>query len=639
MAHLTCCLDLRTAEDTRVLGWALHGEARVTHLASANRLLVHAEAGAELMLMGVPRHLPATARDLRDWYANNPTAAPCRYKVTRHGTAEPTPGPFRLPQGIEHDPALAPLRALFTGQPRGPMNTGRPGDKHGVPRHAPAPSPDVTPIDEHPTAPEQEEERAMRPDFGADEATEQGYVRFSLPAPLSRLEILVASGPPPLAPMSVDQRELWVAPESTLIFVAAPDDQVPDLNAWYADHPDAAPVAITVPPSDAPRPDPPALLTALRELSRRSDRLLPVHEALSAWVAAERTRQMRRAVRAQDLRDFVATHGGLPETLAGSSGLLYVGVWDDPTGLGTVDLLVGTQTPAPEPLMVSTLDPATGEISSRLYLPTGLTFLVRDQEGSEAVPPSLLLPHGALAPLRSHDAAALLATGSAVQPKTFSLVPQQQEPALPDPTDGPPSWADDEPVPELSAEELAEINSAFDGAPVPRFDGADASDPSDEGDLRSAPGHRTAFDGTINVQSWRNLNPSGPLWVAELLRAVATDAELHASGCLAPVRLLAKGFSLSRSSEGMIDRFLDERADRVADVRVFTLNGRTYFSRLTEDGLRIVGPKGRVPRDAQVREHILKTYDVDDPPPVLGEDEAPPAPARPSARARPAPVR
>lgn len=121
---------------------------------------------------------------------------------------------------------------------------------------------------------------------------------------------------------------------------------------------------------------------------------------------------------------------------------------------------------------------------------------------------------------------------------------------------------------------------------------------------------RTPHAGALTVSNWMTIMPRGAVWAAELaVTAADGEAELGRLGCLTQIKLLFKGFNLTRQDKARLAGVLTGAlAARIEEVRIVYLSGEEYYVRPQGEGYRVIGSGGREVIDRRKIKKLRELY-------------------------------
>lgn len=624
-AGLVHCFDLALPERTRFAAWSDEGEVRVVMAANGRRVMVFASPGALVFALGMPVPLPDDPQALQDWYAAHPVTRPIWFRADVYGKAERMPGDLPIPTSALQDPALRELRALWRKSMNNVASSGVPTEQTQTDR----PSQEIA----YASA-------AEPTDLPKDGARTTGaLVAFSveLVEGTRALVTRVSSGDVRMEESETNQVRVLAEAGASFVFSQVPADSEVSLD-WFLENPSARATGYRATDDGQIVVDPWALeLLAARIQENPDSEEARTWSSILAHSETARTAGLRSvAVSSTDVSRFVAEQRRAPRALVGKTGILYAPL-SMPMSNDQVPQVFGV-VPAGAPTHAIRVDmEAEDGRYTVLYAPVGGRYGLRSSsnesvngESGERKEVVLLRKGGERLPLPESEQARFWSEANAldivqITPKhrragrtSTAEAPESVASAVAPPpiTDEPPGdlWSDDAPLPEPTLEDLG----AMEGSGVlytSKVQPHGTSDvptlvDSDSADVSSSVRWRSPFEGPVNVRNWQKRSPVGELWIAELLyTAVDHPEELDALGCLVPISLLRQGYQISRSDRERIQRALDGHlADRLSYVRVYDLEGHTYFARETDQGIHLVGPRCSPVRSVTIRSQVAKSY-------------------------------
>lgn len=598
--HLQLCLDLAVPAGARLLAWSDDAALSVTESVDGRRFMLFAEPGARYFLMGFPEPLPDSPEILRRWYQANPTAQPVWLEVDEFGEAKRLPGHQPFPKAALTDPRFEAVRAVFQKE-RTIAASPEPGATRDV-------------VIEDPDRSQPAKER--KPAAGAPSAEQEGQAEPEL-APVLVVDAVQDAQPLVLdlrgAPIRVEKSKgtltVFATDAASFALAQAPDEEIP-LSEFFEAHPQARAMAYTV--SNGLAEVNLGMLASLeRRIARRGSDGLDARwpDILNESEAARSRALKEEAVPARGLRRYVEERGHAPRAILGSDGTLYAALLAA-TASEPFPRVAGVL-PDGTPAQVLRVD-ATPE-ERVLFAPVGGTYVLSSSESpAGAEDPSqavgiVLRPGGDGVRLGTSERTQVWAEATPLE-FVYANPPREQKGV--ESSAGPDSSLE-EAIPSEPPADLWEGWSLAEVPPDLEETQQQEPEPFEEPGLSSTPLRWHGPDvGLTNLENWSRHTPRGDLWMAELLYVLADNAEeLDAMGCLVPLQMLRLGYGLTLVDKVRLQRAVDGPfSGRLKDVRIFEVEGQSFFARDTLDGLRIVGPRGGAVKSAEVRAAILASY-------------------------------
>lgn len=605
---LRLCLDLSVPPGVQLGAWATSGEISVTESADGRRFMVFATPGASCFLMGFPAALPDDPEQLRQWYANHPVAQPVWFTVDEFGEALRLPGKQPFPREVKADPRFQAIRQIVRREERRQESADLAEGESAVAR-----GPDTADVEgavsETPSSlPETEQ--------GAEPVVSELQPVLSVPRVVGARPVVVSLGGEPIR-IEQDAEGVIVFAGNGTSFVLA---QVPEddraLGEFFDEQLQARAMAYAVVDGNSE-----VSLSALAAFERRIARrgtegLEPIWEDVLRESEAARSRELARvAVPARALRRYVKENAQAPRAIQGSDGTLYAMLAD----VSHFDAMPRVKGVVPDGAASQVLRvdiAAEHGLDSVFYAPAGGAYLlVSADAAAEADAPGnatgiVIRPGGDRMHVAATERARIWAEAKPLEivhanpsrsqlselraESTASVPPETAGEPIPVPP--PDLW--DGPLPDPDPEEIENraVYSAEDVRSVPS-------------EVQPARWHGPE-EGATSLRNWRRLSPRGELWMAELLTVLVDRTEdLDALGCLVPIQMLRQGYGLTVVDKERFQHAVDgPLADRLSDVRVFEIDGQSFFARDTAQGVRLIGPRGAPVKSPDIRAAILAAY-------------------------------
>lgn len=640
MATLRLCLDLRSPDASRLLVWGEGGEHHISRDASGLRTTVFAEVGVRIWTLAVPDPLPESEGALEAWYRDHPSALLTGHEVGSDGRTRRLPSDAEPPRAALESWQVRRVRQVLHVQGgRAPFATGG-GDEGGASPEKTVSSPSTSSsLLERLGVSEGEVEwsvgltkshdgssRLIWGDEALEERESPGLVLVGGSSLSPRVQRVGADGQPQGAPTAEELgafREALAASGERGRTIAS---QLPVTPSEQASGEPSTHREEGARESSSPEA-PPA-----RFVDGQGESWIRVFESRNPDLrleGSELPHPGRKAARFHGTDYTDPTTGEVVSALYLPPGRDVVLEADGES----VALRLHGEGGPPSPL------PSNQAAQVRL---DGVPLSPPRTPASPAPSPDPPAPLPVNETPTSHASA--LGSPPPMDPPSLESAPAPPESGPPEPGQegGEPRefWSDGTPIPSMDAlpadldeeegewsEDLAPWDRGAPHAFGPEDESGGMSEPRGEPspppDMDADPGGaggeekeealrlRPPTEGTIHVSNWRNYSPRGELWASELLNTVASDEELERLGCLAPIQLLRKGYSLSRSDRTRIDAAMTHLSERIDEVRVANVRGATYFARLDAEGaLDIIGPKGNSPRDDEVAQAIARALGV-----------------------------
>lgn len=565
---------------------SLHSlEGRVALEVEGGRARIRGEDGARGVLMGRPGEVP-DAFDPDEWYRGHRIARPFAFRITSSGSIARLEGDIDIPQTFLDREEVAPVREALVSMARG-----------------------AAPVEKERESDSRAEEVVADPVLSV-EADEGEQVHLLVVAGRARVERDDAA------------YRVYARDGARFLLARVPDGATPDvLRSWLVERPEGRPTAY--------------VYRADSGIKREADMLDATHsdepvpgtsmtwaDVLRCDLEAGRDLLARKAVGAGELADYLDANPHSPDALVGSGGELYAPLLDGVPSESAVEIRgeVAGEARA-RVLKVERVDRDSGELLIDYFAPVGGRYVVQTMPEGEPPATGKMEPAGLL--VREDGRVRSLPTsaksqvwaGSEALPQVDAVRRRKQAPARTEVSadanlDLIMDEGDDyEPTPDELLAAHMDNERTMGVVPPEPVTPERAEERTDAG--RTGEGWQSAQEGAVHVGNWRQRSPRGELWVAELLETVATPEELSTLDCLRSIRLLRQGYQLSRTDEARFEHALGELSPRIERVRVFSVNGQSFFAYDRGTYIRLVGPGGRGVRSEEIRERVAASYGRD----------------------------
>jgi hypothetical protein len=607
------CIDVIVPPTVRMRVWS-DADGVVQHT-TGRRFRVFAPPDITLYMMGLPADPELSGDALLDIYGSHNTR-PVAFTVTPDGEAVLMPSDTPPPHSFSSDPEVAATRERIRAASQARKARAAAEAQPSVTPPGPA---ETAPLQDGPPAPvwTAEPETVMtdhdftdgegnfdnagiaehyaamgaapvgQPDFAADPWPDEGSVPeynddesligYEEPigpaddeVPVYRSGVgeavgaMCVQGQAPRLSQQAGRVEVYARAGSRLIVVGVPAGGRSDeksLAAWYDNTPEARVVAFKV-DADLNAASDPATVAALERAITREGAVLP--ETLGAevdWACAlaasetSRARQLsREAVDGRDIASHIKAAGEFPHAIRAATGLIYLQLPLEP-GSGQVFV------EAPERAPGHVIDYSAEGLAPVAFAPVGCSYVVApDVSGWQ------LRVGGGVLRLPSSEAARVFGGGRVADRLAVHIdlprrVTAQKPPA---------------------------------GA-----------------------GYRSPRAGAMSLHNWQARGLAGQMWLHELLEAAAEPGgekqppELEQLGVALAINMFRKHMPISKSSYDRLLAAVEALDERMDDVRVFDVEGETFFARARGGSIRLVGPGGREVKSDHVRKVVAESYGLD----------------------------